>query len=358
MLGEWIPCGGGIPIQLRKPVVVIGRRPECDVTVSSGSVSGRHCELQFTDGFWSVRDLGSKNGIGINGIRCQEQRLEPKDRLSIGRVRFRISYSPPGDSARCNSTSSEDDLAMQFLQDDDLPAVAPTSLTAASATSSEPQNRQPRQSGSLANARHPPAAAPKPSSPIKNSRPVESSVREQTSARTERSSAAQRAVPSSCAPKRPGKRFLGKLVPCGGGDPIPLLESPLTIGRASGSDIRLKQSSVSSRHCKLEFKDGYWFVTDLGSRNGIRVDGVSTETTHLMPDGILTVARFRFQIHYTPTGDAPPPEDDILAVSLLEKAGLSRSLKDGGTPSWLVDDDDSTAKPRYEIKDSDSGDTL
>jgi hypothetical protein len=77
-----------------------------------------------------------------------------------------------------------------------------------------------------------------------------------------------------------------------------------------------------------------------------------------MPDGILTVARFRFQIHYTPTGDAPPPEDDILAVSLLEKAGLSRSLKDGGTPSWLVDDDDSTAKPRYEIKDSDSGDTL
>lgn len=347
MLGELIPCGGGIPIQLHKPSLVIGRRPECDVTIPSGSVSGRHCELQFADGFWSVRDLGSKNGIGVNGVRCQEQRLEPKDRLSIGRVRFRISYSTASDSTRSDSTASADDLAMQFLLGDDAPASV-----AASTVQSEPQSSQPSQSGSLTNARRPPAAQSKTSSPAKTFRRAKSSAPAGSSGQV------QKADASSRASNRSAKRFLGKLVPCGGGDPIPLLESPLTIGRISESDIRLKQPSVSSRHCKLEFRDGYWFVTDLGSRNGIRVDGVSTESSHLMPEAVLSVARFRFQIHYTPTGDAPPPEDDILSVSLLEKAGLSRSLKEDRTPNWLVDDEDSSPKPRYEIKDSDSGDSI
>jgi pSer/pThr/pTyr-binding forkhead associated (FHA) protein len=144
---------------------VIGRRPECAVTVPSGSVSGRHCELHFADGFWSVRDLGSKNGIGVNGVRCQEQRLEPKDRLSIGHVRFRISYSTPGDSTRSDSTSSADDLAMQVFQDDASPAVAP----AAPAVTSESQISQPSQSGSPATERRPPAAPTKTSRPAKSS---------------------------------------------------------------------------------------------------------------------------------------------------------------------------------------------
>jgi pSer/pThr/pTyr-binding forkhead associated (FHA) protein len=353
MLGKLVPCGGGIPIQLHKPILVVGRRPECDVTIPSGSVSGRHCELRFSDGFWSVRDLGSKNGIGVNGVRCQEQRLEPKDRLSIGRVRFRISYSAPTDATPGDSSSVEDDLAMQFLQGDDLPTAA-TSPTAADATviTPEPPTHQPSKPDSQPVTRRPAAA------PARTPTPAKRPAREQTAARPETSGAAQKTDTPPRAAKRPGKRFLGKLVPCGGGDPIPLLESPLLIGRASGSDIRVKQPSVSSRHCKLEYRDGFWFVTDLGSSNGIRVDGVSTESSHLLPEAILSVARFRLQIHYTPPEDAIPPDDDILSVSLLEKAGLSKSLKDDKTPNWIIEDEESSPKPRYEIKDSDSADPV
>src|SRR5262249_18405712 len=49
LLGELLPCGGGDPIQLRKTKLVLGRRPECDVTVPVGVVSGQHCELEYRD---------------------------------------------------------------------------------------------------------------------------------------------------------------------------------------------------------------------------------------------------------------------------------------------------------------------
>src|SRR5439155_17701283 len=62
--------------------------------------------------------------------------------------------------------------------------------------------------------------------------------------------------------------MLGKLAPCGGGPPIPLLKPKLLVGRQRFCDIPLNFPNVSSRHCELELIDGYWFVRDLGSSNG------------------------------------------------------------------------------------------
>lgn len=42
----------------------------------------------------AVRDLGSTNGIRINGQRVETGQLRPKDELSIGRFRFRLSEVP------------------------------------------------------------------------------------------------------------------------------------------------------------------------------------------------------------------------------------------------------------------------
>ena len=66
---------------------------------------------------------------------------------------------------------------------------------------------------------------------------------------------------------------LGTLVPCGGGDPIPLIKNKLLIGRRSQCDIALRFPNVSSHHCEIELIDGYWFVRDLNSRNGTFVNG-------------------------------------------------------------------------------------
>jgi adenylate cyclase len=120
--------------------------------------------------------------------------------------------------------------------------------------------------------------------------------------------------------------MLGELVPCGGGDAIPLLEAKLRIGRRSDCDIVLSFPNVSAQHCFLELINGYWFVRDLHSRNGLKVNGQRCDSKWLLPGDELTIAKHRFEVIYDPVSDAPPPEEeeDPFAISLLEKAGLAR----------------------------------
>jgi len=77
--------------------------------------------------------------------------------------------------------------------------------------------------------------------------------------------------------------MLGELNPCGGGDSIPLLHEKLLICRRSSCDICLAVPNVSSHHCELELQDGFWHIRDLGSTNGIKVNGERTLGSVLMP---------------------------------------------------------------------------
>ncbi|MFQ5734504.1 MAG: FHA domain-containing protein, partial [Planctomycetaceae bacterium] len=116
---------------------------------------------------------------------------------------------------------------------------------------------------------------------------------------------------------------LGELIPCGGGDPIPLLKAKLLVGRRNSCDISLRFPNVSSHHCELELVDGYWRMRDLNSRNGIKVNGARCDVKWLMPGDVVTIAKHHYEVTYEPVGEAPPPEDaNPFAVGLLEKAGL------------------------------------
>ncbi len=119
--------------------------------------------------------------------------------------------------------------------------------------------------------------------------------------------------------------MLGELVPVGGGDPIPLMQARLLVGRRSRCDICLDFPNVSSQHCELEMESGYWYVRDLRSTNGVKVNGQRVEVQVLMPGDTLTIAAMEFEVVYQPTTDGPPPELEEaapFAMSLLEKAGL------------------------------------
>jgi adenylate cyclase len=120
--------------------------------------------------------------------------------------------------------------------------------------------------------------------------------------------------------------MFGELNPCGGGDPIPLQKQWLVVGRQPSCDITLRFPNVSSRHCELRLMNGYWHVRDLGSRNGIKVNGIRCDAHWLMPGDVISVSKHRFEVNYSPTGEAPPVESepDPLSIPLLEKAGLSR----------------------------------
>ncbi len=64
--------------------VMIGRSRECDVVVSDPNVSRRHIELRRGERGWAAVDLGSTNGMKVNGRRIGHAELSSGDRITIG----------------------------------------------------------------------------------------------------------------------------------------------------------------------------------------------------------------------------------------------------------------------------------
>ncbi len=291
MSGQLIPRGGGDPVLLPGIDITIGRDADCDVTLKTPGVSGRHCRMVFKNGEWLVKDLGSKNGIRVNGKKYEKARLPTGCTLTLGTTRFEVVYGDAGTPPR---------------------AQEPPATT--------------RHGEAQAGARkQPPAPATAPSSSAPAPAPVTHTG-------------------------KPQKRFLGKLTPEGGGELIPLLMERLVIGRHRDCDIHLDFSNISGRHCELEYRDGFWHVTDLGSRNGTRVNGQHVTSSVLMPGDILRVSKQRYEIDYKPEGDAPPPEENPFEKSLLEKAGLQRSLDRDPNPNWLKSDQDPEPEKRIDLE--------
>jgi len=129
----------------------------------------------------------------------------------------------------------------------------------------------------------------------------------------------------------------GELIPVGGGDPIPLLKKSLKIGRRESCDICLRFANLSAHHCELTCRDGYWYVKDLDSRNGTKVNGKRVTEKRIDPGDNFAVAKHRYEFVYSPADlgalGPPPPEENedaiegILSKSLLERAGLDRQKK-------------------------------
>jgi hypothetical protein len=71
-----IPPGGAL----------IGRSRECDVMLADANVSRRHAEIRPAGpGAWTIADLGSTNGVRINGYQIPAaQQLSPGDRIVLG----------------------------------------------------------------------------------------------------------------------------------------------------------------------------------------------------------------------------------------------------------------------------------
>ena len=66
--------------------LLVGRDPEsCDVVLEHPTVSRRHAQLHHRDGAWVLQDLDSTNGTTINGKQVVRCRLEPGDRVMLGR---------------------------------------------------------------------------------------------------------------------------------------------------------------------------------------------------------------------------------------------------------------------------------
>ncbi|AEG14900.1 FHA domain containing protein [Desulfofundulus kuznetsovii DSM 6115] len=69
---------------LQPSTMVIGRRDTCDVVFSDSSVSRRHAQLEYRGGEYVITDLGSTNGVYVNGVRVNTKVLAPGDAIKMG----------------------------------------------------------------------------------------------------------------------------------------------------------------------------------------------------------------------------------------------------------------------------------
>ncbi len=84
------PVGEGKLIAIDRAVILVGRGADCDVVIThSQKISRRHCCLVQVDETYFVRDLGSLNGVWLNGERVnRETQMQSGDRVAIGDVEF------------------------------------------------------------------------------------------------------------------------------------------------------------------------------------------------------------------------------------------------------------------------------
>jgi pSer/pThr/pTyr-binding forkhead associated (FHA) protein len=104
-------------------LITIGRSPECNFALSGADadqiVSRRHCLIDVRPDLVEIRDLESRNGTYVNGVRLGfpvdgkldgsmafRRRLKDGDQISIGTSVFQVSIRQTAD----NATSVEEEV--------------------------------------------------------------------------------------------------------------------------------------------------------------------------------------------------------------------------------------------------------
>ena len=201
--------------------LTIGRQEGNTIRLTERNVSRRHARLVRQNGHVRIEDLGSYNGIRINGEKIQGPvQVRDGDRIQIGNY----------------------DLTIQ--SEATAPSLVPPS---------------------------PPAHQPQPSHET-TKQPLSPSTVERTSRRAPASGKETRPRLVDIAPED-APRLIVLNTPLAGRE-FACLRSELRIGRTSDNDIALDHRSLSRSHAKLVREDGNkWRVLDLSSANGLLVNG-------------------------------------------------------------------------------------
>ena len=84
----------------------------------------------------------------------------------------------------------------------------------------------------------------------------------------------------------------------------------LVLGSGPAADVHLRDATVSGRHCRAVHRGGWVEVTDLGSRNGVRVGGVRVQRASLDPGGCFELGRSTVRVdaaRVVPSTEEGPP---------------------------------------------------
>lgn len=87
------------------------------------------------------------------------------------------------------------------------------------------------------------------------------------------------------------------LIPISGGAAIPLRKSRVYLGRAPGTDKKVPPDADTAL-CLLEMADGWWYIEDLRTPGGIKVNSRGRKREKLVPNDEIELGKHRFRIEF------------------------------------------------------------
>ena len=77
-------AGQGTDYTIERSRMVLGRGPGVDISLEGETLSRQHASVEYADGGLRVRDLGSLNGVLLNGCAVDQAEVAHGDRFQLG----------------------------------------------------------------------------------------------------------------------------------------------------------------------------------------------------------------------------------------------------------------------------------
>ena len=102
-----------------RPLLRLGRHPECDIHTKDPTVSRRHAEFTWSEGRLVVKDLGSTSGTHLGGRKVGRAQLQVGDVVLCGSFEVRVEDSAGGgQAAPAAATPGGGEWALVFEDED------------------------------------------------------------------------------------------------------------------------------------------------------------------------------------------------------------------------------------------------
>ncbi len=275
----------------------VGRDSRNHLVLGDRQVSKFHCILVKQKSDYVVKDLGSSNGTLVNGIRVTgEVAVTAGDRIFVG----------PYELVFGGAAEEEEPSYLRKAREGAAPAGREGSTApqmAAAVPTPRWEDGRPVEGPGTSGAPSAPRAVSLPGgTPTPPRTPTGDLVT------TDR-------ISDSSLSMRSGRAYLEILDGDGKGHMITIGSRGVTIGAGSRNHLILDDPFVSRQHCRVDKEQDHYRVRDLGSTNGIRVDGKDlpeaplTDGTKLQVGGVLMVFRWPDQPADTSqvVREVPPP---------------------------------------------------
>ncbi|MGW2378022.1 MULTISPECIES: FHA domain-containing protein [Kitasatospora] len=252
----------------------IGRNPQSDFAFDDARVSWQHGTISFNGSGWQLDDHGSTNGTYVAGARTMQAQLFPGGVVNLGNPENgpRLAFSAPAHAAAPQPSPVHEAVTSRS------PNPAPQQPAPQQPWPGQDPYQQPQQAWpGQPQQQYVPQQQPYPPQPQDQQPPQHGGFPQQQGFPT---------------PPQHG----------GGGGPQPTMIRSLTagmrtvrIGRALDNDIVVSDLQVSRHHAELrQLPDGRYEIVDLGSHNGIFLNGQPVQRQLMGPQDRLTVGHSSF----------------------------------------------------------------